>query len=147
MESHEMDKLMSDIQDYLKEGEPQGKTDRAVASAPAEKRGLEFSPGTFIGEGFRRKIPAVIMLSKVASCLVQICTIALFTLILLNPLQSAPKTAMLLLGVLIFGVFAITSIMSFQTRIELLLKIEDNTRSIAASKARIAETLEGIHLE
>jgi hypothetical protein len=143
MESHEMDKLMSDIQGYL----IKGKSETSADAAPVGNDKEELAPGAFISERSRGKIPAILMIGKIASCGTEICTIALFTIILLNPLQSWPQTLMLLLGVLMFGIFAITTIFSYQARIQLLLKIEDNTRSIAASKARIAETLEGIHIE
>jgi hypothetical protein len=143
MESHEMDKLMSEIQDYLKQGNPETSADAAPAGKDKEK----LAPGAFISERSRGNIPAILTISKIASCAIEVGAIVLFTVILLNPMQSWPQTLMVLLGVLMFGIFAITTIFSYQTRIQLLLKIEENTRSIAASKARIAETLEGIHIE
>ena len=54
---------------------------------------------------------------------------------------------MFLLAVLLFGVFTVTVLHGFRTRIRLLMQIESNTRRIALTKARIAEMLGQIRTE
>ena len=141
MEAHEMDKLMSDIQDYLKNRDGAG-----VETDIANPEGKPV-PGSFISQKSRGKIPSLLKMSSIASYAIEILTIVLITAIMLHPSHTWPKTLMLLCGVLLLGIFMITTILNFQARIQLLLKIEENTRSIAVSKIRIAEALDNIQIE
>lgn len=141
MEAHEMDKLISDIQSYLKNREG------AAVETDIAKAEDEPAPGSFISQNSRRKIPSLLKASSIASYAIEVLTIVLITAIMLHPSPTWPKTLMLLCGVLLLGIFMITTLLSYQARIQLLLKIEENTRSIAASKARIAEALDNIQIE
>lgn len=144
MDQHEMDKLMNDIQDYLKDRRTQKPAiEPAVAADPIYEPG----EGTFISAASRKRIPLIMRCTRYASYAVEVLTIALFTSGIIHPFESWPRTMMFLLGVLLFGIFAITTLLSYQVRIQLLMKIEDNTRAIAANKARIADALDKIHIE
>jgi uncharacterized membrane protein YccC len=85
--------------------------------------------------------------SRFASYAVEVLTIALLTAAMLSPFQSWQRTAMFLMGVLLFGIFTITVLIGLQARIRLLLQIELNTYRIAISKRRIAEVLEKFQTE
>jgi hypothetical protein len=148
MDQQEIDKLIRDIQGYLKKNEtPIPLVEAATVADAADEITDKITDGSFISPESRRKLPVITGFIRYASYVVEILTIALFTAGIVHPSDSWPKTLMFLLGVLLFGIFAITTLLTFQVRIQLLLKIEDNTRSIAANKARIAEALEKIHIE
>ncbi len=155
MEQHEIDKLIGDVEDYLRQV---GRTDSATSSTPVEgaNEGLFNSvageqaatdAGLFITADSRKKMARFLKYSRFASHAVEALTIGLFTTGMLAPFSNWPRTLMFLLSVLFFGIFAITVLLSLHARIELLLQIESNTRRIAVSKARIADTLDRIKLE
>jgi hypothetical protein len=154
MEQREIDKLISDIEDYLKQV---GKS-AASAVAPAEDAAkaildsaegeqAAINAGLFITPDSRKKMGRFLKFSRFASHAVEILTIGLITTAVLAPFPSWPRTLMFLLGVLLFGIFTVTVLLSLHARIELLLQVESNTRTIAIHKARIAAALDKIKLE
>ncbi len=149
MDPNEIERLVSDIQGYLNEAarkkeKPDEETAHDIAKAPESD---EEHAGSFITAKSLSGLKRCMRLSTYASYAVEMFTIALFTGGVLVPFSSWPRTIMFLLGVLIFGIFAITVLLSLQARIHLLLRIESNTRQIAVSKSRIAEALEKIHID
>ncbi|MBI5116395.1 hypothetical protein HZA56_07970 [Candidatus Poribacteria bacterium] len=154
MEQREIDKLISDIEDYLKQVGRSGASS-AVPAEDAAKAVLDsaggeqatINAGLFISPDERKKMGRFLKFSRFASHTVEVLTIGLITTGVLAPFPGWPRTLMFLLGVLLFGIFTITVLLSLHARIELLLQIETNTRTIAIHKARIAATLDKIKLE
>ena len=143
MDQQEIDRLINDIQDYLNQvgkRPPVGKENGQAEQA-------ELEAGLFIAPASRAKMDHVLKYSRFGSYAIEALTIALFTAGVLSPFQTWPATLMFLIGVLLFGIFAITVLLSLQARIELLLGIEGNTHQIASSKARIADALEKLQME
>ncbi|UCD56363.1 MAG: hypothetical protein JSV16_11065 [Candidatus Hydrogenedentota bacterium] len=145
MDQHDIDRLVSDIQEYLNQVEEHRQGDEVESQEEGNKNDLE--SGFFIPDSSRTRMECFLKYSRFVSYAVEVLTIALFTAGVLAPFRSWPRTLMFLLGVLLFGIFTITVLLSLQTRIRLLLQIEANTRRIALSKARIAEALEKIRIE
>jgi hypothetical protein len=143
MDQQEVDKLVSDIQEYLRSVAIDG-PDRAAGSL--EQSG-EAEAGLFMTSGSRKKMRRFMKLSRAASVAVEILTIALFVTGLLVPFSSWSRTAMFLMGTLLFGIFTMSLLFGLQARIRLLCRIEANTREIALNKARIANFLENIRIE
>jgi hypothetical protein len=142
MERHEVDKLISDIQDYLK------KEDLKPREESSETRQLrEERDGVFIPPDSRIRMERFLGYSKLACYTVEALTIGLFTGFMLWRPDSLPTKLMVLMGVLLVGIFMVTVLLSLHARIRLLLRIEVNTRSIALNKARIVKAIEGIKTE
>lgn len=145
MDQQEIDRLINDIQDYLNR---LGKRQQVHDNESAKKgEPDELEAGFFIPAGSRARMERFSKYSRFASYAVEALTIGLFTAGMLAPFSTWPRTLMFLMGVLIFGIFTITVLLSLQARIQLLLRIESNTRNIALNKARIAETLGKIRIE
>ena len=142
MEQYEIDKLVDEIQGYLNHV---GKGEDYVG-APEGTRRDDVQAGLFIQSRSRKKMHRFLMFSKYAHYGVEALTIGLLTTVMLSPFDSWPRTAMFVIGVLLFGIFTITVLLGMQTRIRLLLQIEANTQNIALTKTRIAETLEKFRL-
>ena len=142
MEQYEIDKLVDEIQGYLNRG---GKGEDYVG-APEGTRRDDVQAGLFIQSRSRKKMHRFLMFFKYAHYGVEALTIGLLTTVMLSPFDSWPRTAMFVIGALLFGIFTITVLLGMQTRIRLLLQIEANTQSIALTKTRIAETLEKFRL-
>jgi len=144
MEQNEIDKLVGDIQNYLTDvGEqtPFDETDRARQAPEMARAGL------FISAGGRTGMDRFLKYSRLASYAVELLTIGLFTTGVISPFPSWPMTLMFLMGVLLFGIFSITVLISLQARIRLLLRIEESTKRVARSKERIATALEKIRID
>lgn len=144
MDQKEIDRLIADIQGYLNRVGKRQSVHDAESAKEAEPDELE--PGFFIAPDSRARMERFSKYSRFASYAVEALTIALFTAGMLAPFRTWPRTLMFLMGVLIFGIFTITVLLSLQARIQLLLQIESNTRNIALNKARIAETLGKIRI-
>jgi hypothetical protein len=145
MEQHEIDKLISDIQDYLDRAGRQRETEGLEGATEVERE--ELQAGFFTSAGSRAKMQRFLKLSRFAAYAVEILTIALFTTGVLIPFRSRAGTLMFLLAVLLVGVFTVTVLHGLRTRIHLLMRIESNTRRIALAKARIAEALGQIQMK
>ena len=144
MEQREIDKLVSDIQNYLTDvGEqaPFDATDRASQEQDMARAGL------FISTKGRTGMGRFLKYSQLASYAVELLTIGLFTAGVISPFPSWPMTLMFLMGVLLFGIFSVTVLISLQARIRLLLRIEESTKRVARSKERIAAALERIQTD
>jgi CHASE3 domain sensor protein len=142
MERDEIDKLVSDIQDYLNDVERQaGGTVRRLTENQETAHN-----GAFIPAKSRGRMNRFLKYSRFASYAVEVLTIGLFTAGVMFPFISWSVTVMFLMGVLLFGIFAITVLFGLQTRVRLLLRIESNTRRVALSKERIADALENIRI-
>ena len=137
MKQPEIDKLVGDIQDYLNEAAAHGGFDEASYIAAHEDKGT----GIFIPADSKKKMDRFLNYSRYACYLAEALTITLLTAVVVSPFESWPRTAMFVVGALLFGVFAVTLLLGMQARIKLLLRIEENTQRIAQSKARIAQTL------
>lgn len=144
MDQHEIDKLVNDIQDYLADVEEQapfGTDDREDRERDMARAGLFISDEGWTGMGRFLKF------SQLASYAIELLTIGLFIGCVLSPFPSWPVTLMFLMGVLLFGIFSITVLLSLQARVRLLLRIEESTKRVARSKERIASALERIQLD
>ena len=137
MKQPEIDKLVGDIQDYLNEAASQGGFDEESYISAHQGAGS----GIFIPADSKKKMDRFLNYSRYACYLAEALTIALLTAVVVSPFESWPRTAMFVVGALLFGVFAVTLLLGMQARIRLLLRIEENTQRIAHSKARIAQTL------
>ncbi len=144
MDQQEMDKLVEEIQNFLNKNDKGTASDAPHATEVAEAKTAD---GSFIAPQSRQKLPLILKVNRLSSYVLEVLTIALVTTGVVHPFPSWPQTLMFLLGVLLFGIFSIVSLLGHQARIRLLLRIEENTRSIAASKARIAKALEQIQVE
>ena len=144
MKQPEIDKLVDDIQVFLNRVSEQGGITEE-SFAPSTITGAE--AGIFIPAGSKKKMDRFLKVSRYACYLLEALTIGLLTAVIVWPIGSLPQTAMFIVGALLFGIFTITMLFGMQARVHLLLKIEANTQRIAASKARIAESLEKLHLE
>ena len=145
MEQHEIEKLMTDIQEYLNRVEKQQEAEGLEEATETEQEELE--AGSFTSAGSKAKMKRFLKLSRIAAYAVEILTMAIFTTGVLIPFPSRAGTLMFLLAVLLFGVFTVTVLHGLRTRIHLLIRIESNTRRIAFTKARIAEALGQIRME
>lgn len=143
MDQQEIDRLISDIQDYLNQVGKRPSVEKE--GGLAEQAGVE--AGFFISPSSRAKMDRVLKYSRFGSYAIEALTIALFTAGVLSPFRTWPATLMFLIGVLLFGIFAITVLLNLQARIELLIGIEGNTHQIALNKARIADALEKLQME
>ncbi len=143
MKQPEIDKLVGDIQDFLNKAAAQGGFDEASYISAHEGAGT----GIFIPAGSRRKMDRFLDYSRYACYLAEALTIALLTAVVVSPFDSWPRTAMFVVGALLFGVFAVTLLLGMQARIRLLLRIEENTQRIAQSKAHIAQTLDKLRVD
>lgn len=143
MKQSEIDKLIGDIQGYLNQAAAQGGFDEASYIAAHQ----DTEGGIFIPAGSRKKMDRFLEYSRYACYLAEALTIALLTAVVVSPFDSWSRTAMVVVGALLFGVFAVTLLLGMQARIRLLLRIEANTQRIAQSKARIAETLDKLRIE
>jgi hypothetical protein len=144
MEQYEIDRLVSDIQDFLSQNRREPRVDDSVMSETRQED--EDETGIFISPDSRLRMEWFLKYSRFAIYAVEVLTVSIFTAVMLSPLSSWPKTIMLLMGVLLFGIFTITLLVGLQARIRLLVQIESNTRQIALSKTRIADALEKIGL-
>ena len=145
MEKFEIDKLVGEIQDYLNRVEKQKHLNEIPGLTEPEEDSTD--GGLFIPTESRLRMKQFLKYSRIASYAVEVLTIALLTAAVLSPFQSWQRTAMFLVGVLLFGIFTITVLIGLQARIRLLLQIELNTYRIAISKRRIAEVLEKFQTE
>jgi hypothetical protein len=144
MKQSEIDKLVDDIQVFLNRVSEQGGiTEESFGSCATTNS----ETGIFIPAGSKKKMNRFLKVSRYACYLVEALTIGLLTTVIVWPLGSLPQTAMFIVGALLFGIFIITMLFGMQARVRLLLKIEANTQRIAASKARIAESLEKLQFE
>ena len=146
MEKSEIDKLVSDIQEYLNRVDKQ----KQINEIPGLNESQEDSvadAGLFIPSESRLRMKRFLKYSRYASYAVEALTIALLTSAVLSPFHTWQQTTMFLMGVLLFSIFTITVLIGLQARIRLLLQIELNTYRIAISKRRIAEVLEKLQTE
>ena len=145
MEQYEIDKLVSEIQDYLNQDEMNQNLDDIMG--PEEMHQEDEESGSFMEAKARTRMERSLKYFQFALYAIEVLTISLFTAAIFSPFSTWPQTAMFLIGVLLFGIFAMTIMLGLQARIRLLFKIESNTRQIALSKMRIAEVLGKIGIE
>jgi len=143
MKQFEIDELVDDIQDYLNHVGDQGDEEGVINDAP-DNHSLA---GLFIPAGSRKRMERFLKYSKYGCYSVEAFAIGLLTTVILAPFESWPRTAMFVMGTLLFSIFTVTALLGMQARIRLLLQIEANTQRIAVSKARIAAALEKFRLE
>ena len=143
MKQPEIDKLVDDIQGYLHEVAEKG----APAATECVFPQTEAEAGIFIPAESRKRMRRFLKLSRYACYSVEALTIGLLTTVMLAPFESWTRTIMFIAGVLVFAIFAVTSLMGLQARLRLLLTIESNTQRIAVSKARIARALGKLRVE
>ncbi|GAB4346599.1 MAG: hypothetical protein Kow0099_27920 [Candidatus Abyssubacteria bacterium] len=141
MEKHEVDKLIADIQEYLKNGNRKPQPESGNTKHAEERTGVFIPPNSHVRMGWLLKY------SSLACYAVEALTIGLFTGCMLWRSESLSTKLMVLMGVLLVGIFMVTVLLSLQARIRLLLRIEMNTRCIALSKARLIKAIEGIRTE
>lgn len=147
MDQQEIDRLISDIQDYLNHVGEHDEPQKQSAENRKEMEQEDAEAGLFISAPSRKRMERFLKYSPFASYAVEALTIALFTAGILVPFSSWPRTLMFLIGVLLFGVFTITVLLSLHARIQLLVQIESNTHRIAMQKEKIARALERIRIE
>lgn len=140
MKQSEIDKLVDDIQMYLNRVREHGDMAEGDHRTNAET-------GIFIPSESKKRMERYLTYSRYACYAVEALTIALVTSVIMWPFSSLAQTAMFVVGTLLFGLFTVTMLLGTQARIRLLLRIETNTRRIAAGKARIADALEKMQFE
>jgi hypothetical protein len=144
MRQSEIDKLVDDIQVFLNRVAEEGGTieESLVSSTPHHAES-----GIFIPAESKKKMDRFLRFSSYACYAVEALSVVLLTALIVWPVGGLLQTAMLVVGTLFFGIFAVTMIFGMQARVRLLLKIEENTQRIATSKARIANALEQMQFE
>ncbi|RJP69322.1 MAG: hypothetical protein C4532_11125 [Candidatus Abyssobacteria bacterium SURF_17] len=147
MDQQEIDRLINDIQEYLNQVGEHKETHGPSAGNLKEVGQEDAETGLFISAPSRNRMERFLKYSPFASYAVEALTIALFTAGILVPFSSWPRTLMFLIGVLLFGIFTITVLLSLNARIQLLVQIESNTRRIARQKEKIARVLDRIRIE
>jgi hypothetical protein len=123
-----MDRLVSDIQEYLREEEQQGHTASLHETEPARRR---FRMNALVGTT-----------TLLAACAVGSITVAVMLLGILGGPAEGPINPIWLFVAAGCGIFFSTILVSSWKRLVLLARIERNTRLILESKQAANEMLE-----
>jgi hypothetical protein len=123
-----MDRLVSDIQEYLREEEQQSRSTRTADTTQAPRR---------------RRLNALIgTITLLAACAVGSITVAIMLLGILGGPAEGPVNPIWLFAAGGCGIFFSTMLVSSWKRLTLLARIERNTRLILESKQAANELLE-----
>lgn len=126
-----MERLVSDIQEYLKSEEQQGRSGHKDSPHETESARRRFRPNTLVGTT-----------TLLAACAVGSITVAIMLLGILGGPADEPVSAIWLFVAGGCGVFFSTMLISSWKRLVLLARIERNTRLILQSKQAANEMLE-----
>lgn len=137
MSGNYIDKLMSDIQEYLREEEQ-----RSFLKEEITTLGEEMEPETEIAPLRTRRNILLGAITLLSACAVGSITVAIMLLGILGRPAEGPVDAIWLFAAGGCGIFFSTMLASSWKRLVLLDRIERNTRHILASKQAANELLE-----
>ncbi|MBI5115439.1 hypothetical protein HZA56_03115 [Candidatus Poribacteria bacterium] len=133
MNNDYMDKLLNDIQVYLKEEDQKKKKRRLVrlATEKDEPRPKIIRPPMLVS-----------LITLLASCAVGSITVAIILLAVLGGPAHDPIRPLWLLGLAGCGIFSTTMLITVWKRLNILRNIEENTRLILAARRKTNALLE-----